>query len=77
MSTVRWSYNLATGRHEGVEGTRFAAYLVPGPYGWHSIHVTVGEPMRELFQSPIQWGTLCEMKKLVEKTLAHCDEPTL
>jgi hypothetical protein len=69
MSTVQWLYDTSTGVYEGVKGSHFAVRLVPAPYSWYSVHVTVGDRMRELFSKPIRWGTLGEMKKMLEDAL--------
>jgi hypothetical protein len=66
MSTINWSYDTSTGVYEGVKGSRLAVRLVPAVYGWYSAHVTVGERMRELFSRPVRWGTLGEMKEMLE-----------
>ena len=69
MSRILWSHDTFTGVHEGVEGICFAVCLVPALFGRYSVHVTVGNEMRELFSRPARWGTLSEMKELVEDVL--------
>jgi hypothetical protein len=77
MPAIQWSHDATTGLCEGVEGSHFAVCLVPAICGWYSVHVTVGDRMRESFSRPIRWGTLDEMKVLVEDALTAEDVTAL